>query len=196
MRLHQRRFDEAFTEIFRTLAIDPLLAEANMTLGRIHVATGQLDDGVMHLLTALELSPQFSYAREQLVHAYVAQGKLVEALAECRRAAAHDGPRERALLAYASARAGHHDEATAILDELLVRAENDYVPPYQVAMAYAALGNDDAAFDWLRRACSERDPQVTSLAVTAAFEPLRADPRYREISALLALPVRDDKDSS
>jgi hypothetical protein len=57
-----------------------------------------------------------------------------------------------------------------------------YVPAYHIALAHTGLGNRDAAFSLLEKACAEREPAVINLKVEPRFEPLRRDPRY---SALL-----------
>jgi hypothetical protein len=56
------------------------------------------------------------------------------------------------------------------------------MPPTVVAKTYAALGDTDQAFLWLQKACDMRDPLLLSLlGVDTVFDPLRDDPRYRQI---------------
>ena len=45
-------------------------------------------------------------------------------------------------------------------------------------MAYAGLGDTDAAFAWLARACDERDLHVAGLDAFPAFDGLREDARF------------------
>ena len=51
-----------------------------------------------------------------------------------------------------------------------------YVPAYDVATAYAALGDTSAALDWLERA-----QEMTFVQLDPAFDGLRANPRFRQI---------------
>jgi hypothetical protein len=44
------------------------------------------------------------------------------------------------------------------------------------------------AFAWLEKAYEERDPQLTYLKVGRRFEPLRQDPRFRELVLRVGLP--------
>jgi serine/threonine-protein kinase len=180
-----RRFEEAAGETTRALAADPLLAEASMTLGRVYTAMGRADRAIPYLLDALELSPGFTYAREQLAHAYLQLGRHDAAVAECERAASAGGGREAAVLAYTYAVAGRTPEASAMVRELT--SGDGYAPPCHVAMAFAGLGDSDAALAWLERAFAEHDPHLTGLAILPAFEPLRADPRFATLVSRLGV---------
>ena len=64
------------------------------------------------------------------------------------------------------------------------------MPAYHLALAHIGLGNRDAAFALLEKACAEREPAVINLKVEPRFEPLRRDPRYARSSAALRLPNR------
>ena len=185
--LHHRRLDEAAAELVRTLEADPLLAEAIMTRGRVYLNTGEADRAVACLRAALELAPGFGYAREQLAHALLLQGRADEAVAEFERAAATSGPRGPALRAYAFAATGRRAEATRILRDLVTEGASEYVPPFHVAMAYAGLGDADAAIRWLERACTERDPHAGSVDAVPAFAELRTDPRYLAVVRRLGM---------
>jgi hypothetical protein len=48
-------------------------------------------------------------------------------------------------------------EARAILESLMRKAQSSYIPPYSTAVVHAALGEKDAAFQWLDRAYRQRD---------------------------------------
>ena len=185
--LHQRRLDEAAAELARTLEADPLLPEAIMTRGRVYLNTAETDRAVACLRTALELAPGFGYAREQLAHALLRQGRADEAMDEFERAAATSGPRGPALMAYAFAATGRRPESMRILRDLAAVGTDDYVPPFHVAMAYAGLGDADSAIRWLERACDERDPHAGSVDAVPAFAGLRTDSRYLAVLRRLGL---------
>ena len=67
-------------------------------------------------------------------------------------------------------------------------ARERYVPAYDVAVVHAALGDDDAAFEWLEKAVEERSTAAL-IPVDPAFESLSADPRFGEFLARFG--VRD-----
>ena len=184
--LDYSRFDESEAELLHTLEIDPLQAEVKMTLGRVYVFSGRAERALPYLLDALELSPAFNYAREQLVHAYVQLGRLDEAIAESELAAGNGGSRETAVLAYACAVAGHRERAITILRTLTDDATR-YAPPCHIAMVYAALGDNDAALTWLDRAAAEHDPHIAGLKILPPFQTLHEDPRFTAIARRLKL---------
>jgi hypothetical protein len=62
---------------------------------------------------------------------------------------------------------------------------------YQIAEVFAWRGETDQAFEWLERACRQRDGALTALKSDPLLKSLKADPRYRAILAEMKLPVRD-----
>jgi tetratricopeptide (TPR) repeat protein len=179
--LAQRRFEEAASELTRTLSADPLLAEASVTFGRLYMSHGQPDRALPYLHDAVELSPMSLFARVQLGHAYLQQGKHDEATAEFERATATGGATESAHLAYAYAVSGRRAEAMSTLRALVAPTIDRYTPPVQVAMAYVGLGDVDEAFRWLDRAYSEHAGWLITVNVAPPFAPLRSDPRFTSL---------------
>src|SRR6185503_11162725 len=57
-------------------------------------------------------------------------------------------------------------------------SERRVVTPVFVATIYAALGEQDAAFEWIERAFNERTPALMHLKADPRFEALHADPRF------------------
>ena len=51
------------------------------------------------------------------------------------------------------------------------------------ARIYAALGGQDKAFEWLRKAYADRSiaAQTFGIKVDPAFDPLRSDPRFTDL---------------
>jgi serine/threonine-protein kinase len=184
--LDYRRFEESEVELLQSLEIDPLRAEVKTTLGRVYVFSGRAERALPYLLDALELSPAFNYAREQLVHAYLQLGRFDEAISESERAASDGGSRETAVLAYACAVAGHRERAVTLLRTLTDDTAR-YAPPCHIAMVFAALGDNDAALKWIDRAAVEHDPHIAGLKILPPFERLHADPRFTDIARRLKL---------
>ena len=65
------------------------------------------------------------------------------------------------------AAAGRHELARRKLDEPLERDARAYVPPYDIALIHAGLGDTGAAMRWLQRALAERDVQWCPCATTS-----------------------------
>lgn len=59
---------------------------------------------------------------------------------------------------------------------------------YLVASIYAALGDKDRAFAKLEKAFAERDYNLHRLKVDPLFDPLRDDPRFKDLVRRIGLP--------
>jgi hypothetical protein len=97
------------------------------------------------------------------------------------------GPRDSAQLAYAYAVTGQRAEAERVVRALLDPAAPRYVPPYHIAMAYAGLGDLDAAFRWLERGYAERASFMVGVKVERGFAALHADPRWPRLLRRMGL---------
>jgi len=56
-----------------------------------------------------------------------------------------------------------------------------YVPPYNLASVYAALGEKDEAFAWLERAYNDRSVYLTWMKSDSMMDNLRDDRRFTEL---------------
>ena len=88
------------------------------------------------------------------------------------------GVRDSAHLAYAYAVTGHRADGQRLIETLVASDGGRYVPPFHIALAYAGLGDKDAAFRWLERAYNEHASFMDAVNVTPGFDVLRSDPRF------------------
>jgi eukaryotic-like serine/threonine-protein kinase len=147
----QGRFAEGLEQLRIARSLDPLTPVAVLT-GRIYVNARQPDSAIAVLNEALLLEPRLDLVHQQLGHAFLQKKMYAEAIASIGRAAELSGARDSAQLAYALAVAGQGEDAQRILQMLLDTGRERYLPPFHIALAYAGLGNADAAMDWLERA--------------------------------------------
>ena len=108
---------------------------------------------------------------------------------ECYRAAEPDlgleivgGP-----LVYALARGGEPERAEALIAELERLAEERYVPPSKLAIAWLGLGDRTRALVWLERAIEARDDRLVYLAVDPHFRELQSEPAFRAVAERVGL---------
>ena len=182
---HWSRIDEAEAELTRTLEIDPLLAAAHHTFGRLHLSMRRPDQAITHLREALTLEPMFSLVHSQLGHAYLQKGMSAEAITEFEAGARIGSPSDKAHLAYGYARVGRHEDAKAILANLV--SPGNYPPPFHMALAYVGLDDHNEAFRWLEQAREEHAPWLITVNIDRAFDPLRVDSRFGNIVRAMGL---------
>ena len=75
-----------------------------------------------------------------------------------------------------------------MLAELQRADETRYVPPTELALIHAALGDIQQAMAELERGYQQRSNEMVSLKVEPMFDPLRADPRFQKIIADMKFP--------
>ena len=88
----------------------------------------------------------------------------------------------------AYAKAGRRREAEEIISRYRVIAKTQYVMSYHLALIYAALGEKDKAFAELEKAFEEHDYLLPRIKVEPFLDPLRSDPRFKELVNRMGLP--------
>ena len=139
----------------------------------------------------LLLDPEDAFLHYLLGVGYEATGKLPEAVSEYQKAIKlGDGPSASVALAHAYSAAGRKAEANKILRDLQRKSEGTSVPPYTMATIYAGLGENDKAFEFLEKACSEKSLDITLfLQNDFALDSLRSDPRFQKLLRRMSLPT-------
>ena len=166
--------------------LDPL-APTGLISGRVYVNSHRPDEAIRDLLETLEANPRFELAIQLLGHAYLQKGMNDQAIDAFRRAAALNGVRDSAHLAYAYAVTGHRTDAQRLIETLVATDRSRYLPPFHIALAYAGLGDKDAAFRWLERGYVEHASFMDGIKVTPGFDVLRSDPRFAALLARMHL---------
>ncbi len=96
-------------------------------------------------------------------------------------------PRPSPRVAAYRALVGETAEAEVELREAIALSGERYIDPINVAEAWAALGETERAFEWLERAYEERS-WTPSIRWSAAFDPMRSDPRFRDLLRRIGFP--------
>jgi len=184
-----RRFDEAFNSLQRALELDPFSLIVNADLGWTFFVARQYDRAGEQLRKTTDLDPNFGRAHLYLMWYYVSTHRYNEALDELPRVRelGQNSFAAAALEGVAYAQMGKRGEAEHILADLQEQAKRHFVPSGQVARIYIALGEKDQAFESLRMAVEQHDQILLSVKVDPTFEPLRSDPRFKELLARVGL---------
>lgn len=62
------------------------------------------------------------------------------------------------------------------------------VPVYRIAAFYVLLGQKDQAFEWLEKAYHDDSAWLIWLKVDPSMDPLRSDPRFKELLGRMNFP--------
>ena len=87
----------------------------------------------------------------------------------------------KSWLGLAYGRAGLHDEARSILDDLGARQDSQYVSPMWLFGLHLGLGDKERALDALAQAVAERSPFSLMVIQSTAYDSLRSDPRFSDL---------------
>jgi TolB-like protein len=183
------RHDEAIVEGARAVELDPVFFLFGAIDGMFLHHARRDDEAIVRLERTLQLDPTFWITHLILGKVYIQQRKYPEAIAAFIKARdlSHGNSEAIASIGYAAALAGDKAKARAVLDELKGLSVQHYIPPFNVAMVYTGLGDQNEALSWLEKACEERDVRVTILKVDPRWDSLRSNPRFIAILKRIGL---------
>ncbi len=184
------RLDESLLKLKQAQHLDPLSLIINLNVGQQLDYAGRTDEAMAQFRKTQAMDPNFRETYHRLGDGYCRMGKYAEAVAELERAdaLARGNARTISLLGYAYGLWGKRVEAVKRLDELKRLSKQNYVTPFETAVIYTGLGEKDQAFDWLQRACDEREPFLVYLKVEPIWDSYRADPRFADLLRCVGLP--------
>ena len=134
------------------------------------------------------MDPSFRTAHHELGLVYEQIGLFEEAIAEFQTMETLGGGEWNASLAQAYAVSGRRDHAGKILTELISFTDEEYIPPYEIAIVYAGLGEKDEVFKWLEKAYDERSSWLLWLNVDPRLDSLHLDPRFQDLLRRMNFP--------
>lgn len=181
------RFDAAKTEIRTAQQLDPRSAILKSAAAMVWFYARQYDEALDLSRQALELDPGLVPAHKVQRWIYQALGRYDEALAAYQREKSFSGDTGNewpAILAQVQAIGGLSTEARENLRRAIGASGTPRNPEflsYEIALAYALLGDHDQAFMWLARADADRLHSYNFIATDPRLDPLRADARYNAI---------------
>jgi TolB-like protein/Flp pilus assembly protein TadD len=176
----------ALMHIREAVKVDPLSPIISTFAGFIDIAYGRLDDAIAEGRRTQLLDPNYLYQGSQLAVAYREKGMFAEALEIYKRNAEATGIPEPGL-AIIYARMGRRNDAERVLNEVKTFAATHYFAGEEIASIYVALGDNDAAFQWLERAYNEHSGSIHGIVARPIFRPLHSDPRFAALLKRIGL---------
>jgi tetratricopeptide (TPR) repeat protein len=177
------KHDEAVAEAKRAAELNPLSPFDRQHYAWILYHARRFDEAETRARRALEGDPRFSHGLGVLAWILRQAGLAEESIETARRAVEFSGrnPWLVSNLAASYAKAGRRKEAVDLLRELEKSAQEKFVSPYCLAVAYWNLGDADRAFACLEDAFETRDVWLIWMASDAQLDGLRDDPRYQNL---------------
>jgi len=180
------RNNDAIAEMKKAQNLDPLSLIINADLAELLLIARFTDESIQQSRKTIEMDVNFPLAHNQLALAYLQRRKHDEAISELQHAVqlSAGSPTCTANLARAFAVSGRKDEAVQLLDNLKkrLRATSN---ASEIAVVYAALGENDEAMTWLEKGFEERfNPGVL---LRPGFDPLRGDRRFQDLERRVGL---------
>jgi TolB-like protein/tetratricopeptide (TPR) repeat protein len=185
------RREESIAQARVSLDLDPLSLLTQAAASRPYYNARRYEDALAQARKTLEIDSTFSRALfwaglslEQLHRTDEAIRTLQQTIASAGRI-----PVYLAALGHAYGRAGRRAEALALLEELRGRGRTGYLSPFDLATVYVGLNMPEDAFRALEEAYVGRAYGLVFMAVDPRFDPIRSDPRYRDLIRRVGLPA-------
>jgi serine/threonine protein kinase/tetratricopeptide (TPR) repeat protein len=184
------RLPEALDTLRRGQEIDPVRPAHRNELAMCHNWLRQYDRAIPEAQKAIDFDANFQLAYAELATAYVQKGMAKDAIAALeaalKRGQMH--PHVQGTLGYAYAVADERAAAQRVLAEMTRLAPGRFAFALPIARIHAALDDKDRAFEWLQKACDERDSYAIWVKVDPTLDNLRSDPRFAQVLRDMRLP--------
>ena len=183
------RSDQAIAMAQRGLGLNPLSVPLSNDLGSAYYLARRPDEAIQQFQKSREMDPSDNGTHINLGMAYEQKARYPGAIAMYQKSI-DLSERTSAILGLmgnAYAASGKRGEALKILGELKAMSRRGYVSPYDFAILYTGLGDKEHAMEQLQKAFEERAGWIVYLKVEPLFDPLRSDPRYRDLLRRLAV---------
>jgi tetratricopeptide (TPR) repeat protein len=176
--------------IKRAQELDPLSSVIAVNISRMYHLQNNYDASIENGLKIIELDPNFGPAYEYLALSYLKLGRDAEAVAAAEKAVALTNRSGITLgdLGFVYAAVGKRAEAIDKIKELEEKYTRKEAIGQYIAAVHVGLGDKDKAFEWLEKDFQTRNGKLPEIRWQIQFEPLRDDPRYKNLLKRMGLP--------
>ncbi len=179
------RIEEARVETNRALEIDPLSPVTNFQHAQEFFFERKYEQSEVLSKKNIELDPNFWYARLQLFYIHRTKREYASAVEELAKMQDARGEPDAAKLIRESFANG---DWPGFLRKVTERRTRLKIYPYFVATLFAELGEKDKAFAMLNEAVETKDQHTNQMKVDPFMDPLRDDPRFKEVAKKAGFP--------
>lgn len=182
---------ESYDALDKAIAIDPLNPHFLWLRVFLHYQTRRYEDAIQCAESVLEIAPEHSETFQLLSQIYIQTGEYDQALEHAQRT--YDLQLgygySAATLAIAHVKMNNEDKALELLQEVLDRADKEYVMPVGPTIMYAALGDMDNAFVWLNRCYEQRESMLRHIELSGTWDDFRGHPQFDEVVRRMNFPA-------
>jgi TolB-like protein/Tfp pilus assembly protein PilF len=179
---------EGISELRAAESLDPLSLIIGADMADALCIAHQFDEAIRQSRKTLEMDPHFAVGHYELGQALEQRQMYDEAIAEFQKAieiSGHSGIFDSSL-AHAYAASGRRDQAAKIAVDIESGNDHNPSPEANIALIEVGMGDPDQAMTWLDKAYNARfNP---SILLRPAFDPLRSDPRFKNLLRRIGLP--------
>ena len=170
--LAENRQAEAMDQMRAALSLDPLSSIVNSNYAILLMDSRRFPEALAQFQKVLERDGNFQPAHHKLSHLYAMTGRFADAVNELEVTFPKPIPVSPDAKGYLQ------------LNLQMPRTDKSTL----VAMAATLLGDRDQAFQYLDKAYANGDGELLIDIRYPAFDPLRSDPRYKDLMRRLELP--------
>ena len=187
---HTGRHAEAAAEMAMARVVDPLSPIMHALSGHLRWHAGDYEGALAHLRHAEAINTNLWIVHAFLGRVHESAGRMEEAMREFQLAFdVSGGGSTESIACKAHIQAGMGDRAAAeqAVRTLTELAAHKFVPPYNIAVVYAGLGDAAGALLWLEKGYEQRDVRLVFLLVDPRWDGMRDEPRFRDLLRRLNL---------
>jgi DNA-binding SARP family transcriptional activator/TolB-like protein/Flp pilus assembly protein TadD len=182
---------QAQVQLDKAAEIDPLSPIIALCRGYPASFEGRLEPAIQAAQEALEISPGFPAALEDLMTYFERQGRQEAAMQQALALLHAREQNELAETVQAAYRqSGYQSAVRTWLEAEEKRAAQMYVSPLRIALLAMRVGNMDKAFKWLDAAVEARNAGLVYLTIDPKYARLRSDPRFPAVCQRVGLKLR------
>ena len=185
----QGKHDEAIAEGRRAVELAPLDLSLRTALAEMYEHADRSSEAEKECLEVLKIDPNFARAHAVLSWMYEYSGRHDESIEQQKTFLKLVGASEKEIdemirLYKAGGMSAVH---RVDIQNLLAQRPARF---YELAEMYASVGEREKSIEYLQKAYTDRDSSLIFMGVAKELDPVRSDPRFRDLLLKMRLPER------